>query len=162
MRFLRDFVVRAHAARTVWMELASYDPGDEGNSHVDGFEIDLWTQHDHTDRGGTPKGTLKAGTIELRAAFPILGERSMSLLDSQGPIATLARSATRRHGVLFVDGAHAGGYAEVCHRNDAGDDAGMTLIVTFRAEPSTKYKHLTPVERLATLTGIGLFAVEQA
>ena len=75
---------------------------------------------------------------------------------------TRLRSATRRHGVLFVDGAHAGGYAEVCHRNDAGDDAGMTLIVTFRAEPSTKYKHLTPVERLAALTGIGLFAVKQA
>ena len=40
----------------------------------------------------------------------------------------------------------------------AGDAPGATLILTFRADPSSAFGHMTPAERLFAHAGIALFA----
>ena len=43
------------------------------------------------------------------------------------------------------------------HRNDAGAEAGATLIVTFRRHVSSAFANLSEAERLFVQTGIALF-----
>ena len=39
----------------------------------------------------------------------------------------------------------------------AGDAPGATLILTFRADPSSAFGHMTPAERLFAHAGVALF-----
>ena len=79
----------------------------------------------------------------------------MSIFDKSGHLVTIPRAGGR--GVLFVDGAHTGARGIVKHRNDAGAEAGATLIVTFRRHVSSAFADLSEAERLFVQTGIALF-----
>ena len=80
----------------------------------------------------------------------------MSFFDARGCVATIDRSPGR--GVCFVDGAHTRSRGVVDHRNDAGDEPGATLILTFRADASHAFDYLSPAERLFAHAGIALLA----
>ena len=142
--------------RTLLVELATYPAGRAGDSHRDLEEPDLKTQHDYRHRGGEAKGFHFAGPVKLRLALSVVGKRSMSFRDARGWVATIDRSPGR--GVCFVDGAHTRSRGVVEHRNDAGDAPGATLILTFRADASSAFDHMTPAARLFAHAGIALFA----
>ena len=83
-----------------------------------------------------------------------------SLLDDPQVLRTAlqalpARAESIRGG--FVDGAHTRERGIVMHRNDAGAEAGATLIVTFRRHVSSAFANLSEAERLFVQTGIALF-----
>ena len=79
----------------------------------------------------------------------------MSFKDDRGWVATIERSPGL--GVCFVDGAHTLSRGVVEHRNDAGDEPGTTLILTFRADPSSAFGHMSEAERLFAHAGVALF-----
>ncbi len=143
------------AARCVLAEFAFYLPGIEGNIHDDKETPDLKNEHCHLHRGGLPKGAIKAGSVSLRLAHTVIGRRAMSFHDIDGHLVTIPRGPGR--GVLFVDGAHTMERGIVKHRNDAGAEAGATLIVTFRRHVSSAFADLSEAERLFVQTGIALF-----
>ena len=143
------------AARCVLAEFAFYLPGIEGNIHDDKETPDLKNEHCHLHRGGLPKGAIKAGSVSLRLAHTVIGRRAMSFHDIDGHLVTIPRGPGR--GVLFVDGAHTMERGIVKHRNDAGAEAGATLIVTFRRHVSSAFAELSEAERLFVQTGIALF-----
>ena len=101
------------------------------------------------------KGALKCGSVSLRLAHTVIGDRPMSFHDKDGHLVTIQRGPGR--GVLFVDGAHTRERGIVQHRNDAGAEAGATLIVTFRRHVSSAFADLSEAERLFVQTGIALF-----
>ena len=122
-------------ARCVLAEFAFYLPGIEGRIH---------------DDKETPDGS-----VSLRIAHTVIGRRPMSFHDIDGHLVTIQRGPGR--GVLFVDGAHTRERGIVMHRNDAGAEAGATLIVTFRRHVSSAFANLSEAERLFVQTGIALF-----
>ena len=142
-------------ARCVLAEFAFYLPDIEGRIHDDKEEPDLKNQHCHLHRGGLPKGAPKCGSVSLRLAHTVIGDRPMSFHDKDGHLVTIPRGPGR--GVLFVDGAHTEERGIVKHRNDAGAEAGATLIVTFRHHVSSAFAHLSEAQRLFVQTGIALF-----
>ena len=142
-------------ARCVLAEFAFYLPGIEGNIHDDKETPDLKNEHCHLHRGGQPKGAIKAGSVSLRLAHTVIGRRAMSFHDIDGHLVTIPRGPGR--GVLFVDGAHTALRGIVKHRNCAGDEAGATLIFTFRRHVSSAFAHLSEAQRLFVQTGIALF-----
>ena len=142
-------------ARCVLAEFAFYLPGIEGRIHDDKEKDVLVVQHDHGHRGGLPKGAPKCGSVSLRLAHTVIGRRPMSFHDIDGHLVTIQRGPGR--GVLFVDGAHTRERGIVMHRNDAGAEAGATLIVTFRRHVSSAFADLSEAERLFVQTGIALF-----
>ena len=142
-------------ARCVLAEFAFYLPGIEGNIHDDKETPDLKNEHCHLHRGGQPKGAIKCGSVSLRIAHTVIGRRPMSFHDKDGHLVTIPRGPGR--GVLFVDGAHTRERGIVMHRNDAGAEAGATLIVTFRRHVSSAFANLSEAERLFVQTGIALF-----
>ena len=144
--------------RTLLVELATYPAGRAGKPHRDEEEPDLTNQHDHRNRDGEAKGYAKAGPVKLRLALSLLGKRSMSFRDARGWVATVDRSPGR--GVCFVDGAHTHSRGVVEHCNDAGDAPGATLILTFRADASSAFDHMTPAARLFAHAGVALFAAQ--
>ena len=83
----------------------------------------------------------------------------MSFKDLDGEFLTIARSAADRRGVVFVDGAHTGERGEVQHRNDAGSEPGLTMIITFRADVTGAFEHMSEVQRLFAHLGLALFKV---
>ena len=93
--------------------------------------------------------------MSLRVAHTVIGRRAMSFFDIDGHLVTIPRGPGR--GVLFVDGAHTEERGIVKHRNDAGAEAGVTLIVTFRRHVSSAFADLSEAERLFVQTGIALF-----
>ena len=142
-------------ARCVLAEFAFYLPGIAGRIHDDQETPDLKNEHCHLHRGGLPKGALKCGSVSLRVAHTVIGRRPMSFHDIDGHLVTIQRGPGR--GVLFVDGAHTEERGIVKHRNDAGAEAGATLIVTFRRHVSSAFADLSEAERLFVQTGIALF-----
>ena len=79
----------------------------------------------------------------------------MSIHDTRGKLVTLPRATGS--GVVFVAGAHTRQRGIVKHQNDAGAAPGATLIVTLRADVSSAFDRMTPVERLYAHAGIALF-----
>ena len=143
------------AARCVLAEFAFYLPGIEGNIHEDTEEPDLKNKNCHLYRGGQAKGAPKCGSVSLRFAHTVFGARSMSFYDKDGHLVTIPRGPGRC--ALFVDGAHTRERGIVKHRNDAGAEAGATLIVTFRRHVSSAFAGFSEAERLFVQTGIALF-----
>ena len=139
-----EFIKNCFATRTLDLELVLYGPGAEGNVHDD-------TEEALYHRGGV----LVAGTIDLRAALSVGGDREMSIHDKRGHLVTLPRVTGT--GVVFVAGAHTRQRGIVKHQNNAGAAPGATLIVTLRADVSSAFDRMTPVERLYAHAGIALF-----
>ena len=155
LKWFIDFIKKCRATRTVDLELLLYGPGEEGNVHDDQEEPERTKQHDHEERGGAAAGEVIAGPIEFRIASSVAGDRTMSIHDTRGKLVTLPRATGT--GVVFVAGAHTRQRGIVKHQNDAGDAPGATLVVTLRADVSSAFGNMTPVERLFAHAGIALF-----
>ena len=155
LEFFATQLERWAQARTLRAELATYPAGRQGNTHRDDEKEDLTNRHDYRHRCGEAKGFRFAGPVIFRLALSVLGKRSMSFRDKRGWVATIDRSPGR--GVCFVDGAHTHSRGVVEHCNDAGDEPGATLILTFRADASSAFDHMTPAARLFAHAGIALF-----